>query len=113
MSTLWNSKVLPSMKSPISRSVLMYSWQLCATLTCHFSFEIRYLIRIADCVIQKTCCTSQRVGMKCFESSLCWVADSGKAAIAATMAAAMKMMAMMAQMTPQQAEEPPYLSAKT
>jgi hypothetical protein len=53
------------------------------------------------------------VGMKFCESSLCWAADCGNAAIPATMPQAMKPSEMMDQMTPQHWDEPPYRWAKT
>jgi hypothetical protein len=54
-----------------------------------------------------------QVGINLFESLSCWLADCGNAASPATMAAAMKMMAIMLQITPQHLEDPPYLCAKT
>jgi hypothetical protein len=55
----------------------------------------------------------QRVGIKCLESSCCWVNDSGNAAIPATIPAIMNIRDMMDQITPQHCEEPPYFWAKT
>jgi hypothetical protein len=55
----------------------------------------------------------QRVGIKCLESSPCWLNDSGNAAIPATIPAIMNTRDMMDQTTPQHCEEPPYFWAKT
>jgi hypothetical protein len=55
----------------------------------------------------------QRVGMKCLESSSCWLKDCGNAAIPAMIPAAMKRTEITAQITPQHWEDPPYLWAKT
>jgi hypothetical protein len=55
----------------------------------------------------------QRVGIKCLESSCCWLNDSGNAAIPATIPAIMNIRDMMDQITPQHCEEPPYFWAKT
>jgi hypothetical protein len=53
------------------------------------------------------------VGMKPEESCSCCANDCGKAAMPATMPAAMKTSDMMDQMTPQHCDEPPYRCAKT
>jgi hypothetical protein len=51
--------------------------------------------------------------MNFFESSSCWVDDSGNAAIAATIARAMNIRDIILQVIPQHFEEPPYLWANT
>ena len=55
----------------------------------------------------------QRVGIKCLESSCCWLNVSGNAAIPPTIPAIMSTRDMMDQITPQHCEEPPYFLAKT
>jgi hypothetical protein len=55
----------------------------------------------------------QRVGIKCLESSSCWLNDSGNAAIPAMIPAIMNTRDTMDQITPQHCEEPPYFWAKT
>jgi len=54
-----------------------------------------------------------QVGINFFESSCCWLDDSGNAAIPAMIAATMNRMETIDQITPQHCEDPPYLWAKT
>lgn len=53
------------------------------------------------------------VGMNFLESSSCWLADSGNAAIPAIIPKIMRTSDIIDQSTPQHCEEPPYFFAKT